>query len=524
MARIIGLDLGSYAVKTVTLETSFRGSAFTRFESAFIDDALSPGDGLAGALAQLKALNALTGDAIITAFPGLHLATHALAFPFVDHKKIESTVAFEIEGQLPYDIETAVYDFQIGAPNPLGATVLAGVAKREDLKELLATLATAGVDPKIVSHAGLVPQNLLANLPADISPEATSIGIVDLGHQRICVTIGSPGTGLQFARTFHGGGFALTAQLAEAFGISSKEATAWKESHGAVGPDVVGPDAERGAKAMAMALAPTVRELRTTVKAARAQQSAPVRLLLLCGGTANLRGIGDFLAMELGIPCQPMPLPKVPQVPAVGLDAAQAIALAQRGIARGNRAPRFNLRRGTFAFRGDFGFLRAKLPQIGGIAAALLLLLIGTGVARNAILTRRDLQIDNAICQLTKEVLGRCEKNAEIAMATLADQDSISGVKLPSQSAVLLLHKLTLAIPGAINATLQEAVIELDRISIRCEAGSSEVMDSMITALAKERCFKRITEGKVEKSKDGNGISFRLDIEVQCPPEETASR
>ena len=47
-------------------------------------------------------------------------------------------------------------------------------------------------------------------------------------------------------------------------------------------------------------------------------------------------------------------------------------------------------------------------------------------------------------------------------------------------------------------------------------------MEDLITALKQYRCFKEIKEGKVEKTKDGPKVSFRLDIQVECPDESPA--
>jgi general secretion pathway protein L len=62
-------------------------------------------------------------------------------------------------------------------------------------------------------------------------------------------------------------------------------------------------------------------------------------------------------------------------------------------------------------------------------------------------------------------------------------------------------------------------VIDLDRISLKCETETSKSLEELISALKTYKCFKEINEGRVEKSKDGTKVTSRLDIQVECPTE-----
>jgi general secretion pathway protein L len=42
-------------------------------------------------------------------------------------------------------------------------------------------------------------------------------------------------------------------------------------------------------------------------------------------------------------------------------------------------------------------------------------------------------------------------------------------------------------------------------------------MEDLIASLKQYQCFKEIKEGRVEKTKDGAKVNFRLDIQVECP-------
>ncbi len=445
--------------------------------------------------------------------------------PFNDPKKIEAALGFEVESQLPFDLSEAVWDYQVASTDEKGAQLLVGVVKKAELTALLASLKEAKVEPRIVTHPGLVYQNLLAALPGHQLPENPqgAVAIVDLGHERVCVAIGRPGQGIEHARTFNGGGAALTKALATEFKVSFAEAEKWKEEHGAVGDVATGTESERAAGAFLRGMQPLLRELRPTLKAYTAKTKRTVEKVFICGGASQLAGLDEQLTKDLGVMVQRLPLPDetkdaIPTGKTAA--AAQAFALALRGQATGAKAPRFNLRRGELAFKSDFDFMKEKIGQLVTFAFILLVLLITGGVVRNTVLERREKQVDQQLCDVTTRVLGKCEKDFTRALSLLEGKESPAAV-VPRRSAVNLLAELTARIPADLPVTIDQMIVDLDRISVRCEATSSKQMEDLIAALKTFKCFKEVKEGKIEKSKDGAKVGFRLDIQVACPNEGT---
>lgn len=522
MARILGLDLGSHSVKAALIETTLRG-----FTLKSLDEVVTPAGPdraarLAAALEGLSQRGPQSVDTVVVALPGVALATHAISLPFNDLKKVESALAFEVEGQLPFDLEAAAYDYQVTHSDEAGTQLMVGVAKKEELGALLEVLKGAKIEPRIVTHSAMVYQSLLAEAPA-VGLDDAALAIIDLGHERVSVAIGRPGGAVELARTFAGGGEALTRALAQEFQISLADAASWKETHGAVGTEVVGPDAERAAGAFLRALQPVMRELRPTIKSYTARARRPIGRVLLCGGTAKLRGLAAQLEHDLGIPAQLWaPPPETREVLAADrVEAAQAFALALRGNASGAKAPRFNLRRGEYAFKSDFDFMSERLGRLAAYASILFVLMVAGGIVKNAVLERREKQIDAMFCEATKRVLGKCEKDPTIALSLLKGQES-PAAGIPKRSAATLLAELSQRVPPELEVTMDQITIDLDRVSMRCQAKESKDMEDLITALKQYRCFREIKEGKVEKSKDGSKVSFRLEVQVECPDENPA--
>ncbi len=522
MARILGLDLGSHSVKGLLLDANTRNPVVKAYAEVRRAPEGDRQETLRAALRELLAKPELQHpDQVVVALPGQSLATHQLALPFSDPKRIESTIAFEVESQLPFDLSAAVYDYQIASQvKDKGSELIVGVVRREELSTLLGVLNEVGVDPRVVTHPGITYQNLLQQPELFAGIDAETVAIVDIGHERTTLAIGRPGQGVEFARTFAGGGQNLSRALATEFQTPLPEAHQWKETHGALASaaQAQGPDGERAAGAFVRGLQAVLRELRPSFKAYTARTRRQVGAVLLCGGTARMPGIAEQLSKDLGMPVHVLAQPQETSAAApatVQPEAMQAYALALRGQASGAKAPRFNLRRGEFAFKGDYDYIKDKMGLLASFAATLLLLLIATGVVRNSVLARREAQVDAVLCDVTQRILGACEKNYDLALNKLKGVESPAAA-LPKMSAVNLLAEMTQRVPADVPVTFDRIDIDLERITVRGETDSSKQIDTIAAALKGHRCFKEVKEGKVEKTQ-GNKVTFRLDIQVQCP-------
>ncbi len=523
MARILGLDLGSYSVKGVLLDTSLRGHATKAYAEVRRGEG-ERAETLRAAVQELFTQHPLQADQIIVALPGPSLTTHTFTLPFTDPKRIEAALPFEVESQLPFDLSEVVFDYQVvGQKAKESSELLVGVVRKEELGPLLELLTELKVDPRIITHPGVTYQNLFTQMPAMFEgfEDKAAVALVDIGHERTTVAIGRPGLGVEFARTFGGGGKDLSRALASEFQTPLVEAHHWKETYGAVASaaSAQGPDAERAAAAFVRGLQPVLRELRPTFKAFTARTRRQVGAVVLCGGTARLKGLAEQLEHDLHMPTRLLALPmeaasSLP--PAAQSAAIQAYSLALRGQASGARAPRFNLRRGEFAFKGDYDYVKDKVGLMASFAATLLLLLIASGVVRNSVLARREAQVDAVLCKTTERILGSCEKDYERALNLLRGVESPAAA-LPKGSAVNLLAEVTQRLPAEVPVKLERVQLDLDRIILQGETKSSKEIDTLTKAIKQHRCFREVSQGKVEKTRDGQNVTFRLDIQVACP-------
>src|SRR5690242_12378798 len=115
--RILGLDVGERTVKAVLATSAYRGYTVLATARAPVPP---PSGGEAPAPLrerQAEAVRALLADAhlafesAIVALPGPSVS-HVLSLPFSDPRRIEQTVGFEVESQIPFDLADVVWDWQ----------------------------------------------------------------------------------------------------------------------------------------------------------------------------------------------------------------------------------------------------------------------------------------------------------------------------------------------------------------------------------------------------------------------------
>ncbi|MFL5300046.1 MAG: pilus assembly protein PilM, partial [Anaeromyxobacteraceae bacterium] len=177
--RTLGLDVGTRSVKAVVVEGAYRGYTVLATARADVEQASGPEapplrERQAAAVKRLLAEAHLAFDSAVVALPGAP-ASQVITLPFVDPRRIDQTVGFEVESQIPFDLAEVVWDWQ-----PLGTRegkteLLVSVVRKEEMGGLLAALAGAGVDPRVAappapSYAPLFAAGAVAATPVRFVP------------------------------------------------------------------------------------------------------------------------------------------------------------------------------------------------------------------------------------------------------------------------------------------------------------------------------------------------------------------
>ncbi len=477
--RILGLDIGATSVKAVVVESAYRSwtvAAAARAPVAAHAEGAPPLlERQLQAVRMLLMENWLAFDTAMVALPGAS-SSHVVTLPFVDPRRIEQTIGFEVEGQIPFDLADVAWDWQPLQVRDGKTELMVSVVKKEELSGLLAGLADAGVDPRAVLPPGPVYAALFAPgvLAGEGGEESGAEVLLDMDAGRSSLCIVARGS-CEAARTFPVGS-ATAASLG--------------------------------------------REVRATLRAWRArseQAHRPVRRLILAGDTARLPGLAQVLAPEVEGTVEPLELAGLAaegiaaeEAPALAL----ALALALRGH-EGARAPRLNLRRGELAYTRDFQHLRGKVLRLGAWAALVLLLAALSSGAKVFALSRQEQLLDKALCDATQRLVGKCYDNDELAVAALKGKGT-AAASIPKNSAVDIFTELSVRSPRDVPLKYDRIEITRDKLHLQGVTDAAQNVDKIVSGLRASRCFGDARSGGARKRSLDGKFEFTIDSDLTC--------
>jgi Tfp pilus assembly PilM family ATPase len=330
--KFVGIDLGNRKVKIVVATAGLRGAQVMHVWEQEVerkDDVLDATIDTALRMIKERGLGHLpTGVAL----PGDAGSYRVLSFPFDDARQIAQAINFELDGQFPVPIEQLVTDhLTIKRGDGRGRALVVAV-KRAVIERVVARLQLANIDLRLVTTGALAVAQALASTPVPAAPAGSDPALqpvtlaVDFGHKSTeLVAVGS--TGPIAARSMRRGGRQLVRELQRTWKLDEQAAELALERDGSVDDPMV-----------RRALQPFLREIEATRQWLRAELNCLVVELRLCGGIAGLRGLGQWLAQELGLetgPVAPKESGALRQVQ--GRDWTHSIVALGAAIATGRR-------------------------------------------------------------------------------------------------------------------------------------------------------------------------------------------
>jgi len=511
MKNVLGLDLGSHTLKAVELRQTLRGLEPVQLRVHPRSDTEAP---LAESLQRFLRMHQISTEHVTCALPGDRVSSRQLEFPFRDRKKLGQAVPFEIEGQMPFHLEDVVVDWQIVGGERSHAVVAAIIAQRKDVSEMLATLAQAGCDPRILEAEGLALGNLSALFPL---PGRRLL--VDMGHRKTTFCLLIDGLGVA-ARSVPVGGLALTRALARRRGIGLAEAEQQKCEDGIFQAGWSG-----AAPEVVESLDRIAREIVRSLESFETHLGGPASSLLtevtLLGGAARLHRVDEYLAERTGLATQRLALPDSPESAALvaGGDPllfAPAIALALRSTARATT--HMNFRQDEFAYRADFRRFFGREMRPTAILAGIALLLLGTSSATSiALESRRALQLESQARRIYAEIFpGQPVPDRPVtalgeAVAAARARADFLGLYGGNLSALDLMGELSARVPPDLKVKFEEVNIDRQVIRVKVASENYEAADRLENELKKAPPFGGASvSGQIKKTKET--ITFSINI------------
>lgn len=301
-----GIDISDSSVKWLVLAPEHDGLRV----ASFGEMGLEAGIVVSGAVKSVEGLAAKLSE-VRRQLHGVRFAHTALpeeaAYVFEMHipegtsrREAKSLIEFEFEGRVPLSPQAAVFDFDIIQKHDDGEGEDIGVSV------FPLELAESYTNAFDASGMSLVSLELEARsiARAVIGRDESVTLLVDFGRARTGFAVVKRGIPI-FTSTVDAGGDTMARALKEAMGLSPEDAIVFRNAHGLV-PE--GGEKSKGLDALvgvASALSDEI--LRhyhywDTRRNERGERMTPVAKVVFVGGSANLRGLTDYIAGRVQAP------------------------------------------------------------------------------------------------------------------------------------------------------------------------------------------------------------------------------
>lgn len=480
MATYLGIDIGQTLVRAVLVRTSYRKLTIEGMGACELGGLADPAEAIRFAVGGLGA----RCDGVAVSLPGERLFLRKLELPAAALRQLTEVIPFEIEAQIPFELEHAVFDFR---PLPRGRDtdkigVFTAIARTEEVRERIELIKLAtNHEPELVLPGAFSLAALVPMLPELAS--AGQIAILDIGAVRTEVLLVQNGE-VSFARTLSVG--------------------------------------TQGLPASAPVLA---RELRQTLAAWRAAGGGLLDAMYISGGGALSPGADVFLAGELGVAVRMLPMPafeglspeQSAQLPRFAKALGLALSVSQRG-------KHLNLRQGPLKFERGYGFLRDRVPAL--VALGVVIALSGAfsmWAELRALGAEREV-LEKALYAVSKEILGEGTTEPERAK-TLLDQGpgGKDADPLPPVDAFDVLAQLADNIdPGALKHDLDEVDVQrgspqsVPRVTLHGVVPKVQDAEDLSTLLKQFPCFQEVKVVKTSQQIGGEGQKYHMEFELRC--------
>jgi type IV pilus assembly protein PilM len=215
---VVGLDIGSSAVKAVELKPAGKGYRVTAFAveplppDSIVDGAIIDGTAVADAIRRLFATNAFKSKEVAASLSGNAVIVKKINLPVMSEAELGESIFWEAEQYIPFDVQDVNLDYQIVDPGT-GETskgtmdVLLVAAKKEKIADYTGVIAQAGRTPVVVDVDAFALQNAY-EVNYGIEPGAVVV-LLNAGASAININIVSGDQSL-FTRDISIGGNAYT--------------------------------------------------------------------------------------------------------------------------------------------------------------------------------------------------------------------------------------------------------------------------------------------------------------------------
>jgi type IV pilus assembly protein PilM len=305
---VVGLDIGSSAVKAVEIKASGQGYKVTAFgieplpPNSIVDGALIDSAAVAEAIRRVFENKAFRAKSVAASLSGSAVIAKKMTLPVMTRAELSESIRWEARQYIPFDIQDVSLDYQIldsGAAGDAQGTmeVLLVAAKKEKIAGYTSVIAQAGCVPIVVDVDVFALQNAYE---VNYAPAAGAVVVLmNTGASAININI-LRGTQSLFTRDLSIGGNAYTDAVQKELNLSFEHAEQAKKQ-----VPVAGVTFEDLCPILHAMTENVLLEIQKTFDFFKATAlSDRVDRILLSGGASAVDGFSQALEKRFGAPVE----------------------------------------------------------------------------------------------------------------------------------------------------------------------------------------------------------------------------
>jgi type IV pilus assembly protein PilM len=305
---VVGLDIGSSAVKAVELKPSGKGYRVAAFATepvppeSVVDGAIMDRVAVTEAIRRVFLSKAFKTKDVAASLSGNAVIVKRISLPVMTATELADSIYWEAETYIPFDIQDVNLDYQVldnGSGPDAGGTmdVLLVAAKKEKIADYTGVITQAGRIPVVVDVDAFALQNAY-ELNYGFEPGAVIV-LLNAGASAININIVVNGQSM-FTRDVSLGGNAYTEAVQRELGLPFEGADLLKKGHpvdGATFEDVL-PVLHAMTENVLLEVQKTFDFFKATASTDR------IDCVMLSGGASRVEGFAAALHERFGTPVE----------------------------------------------------------------------------------------------------------------------------------------------------------------------------------------------------------------------------
>ncbi len=298
--RILGVDLGSSRVKAVEVENAFRRTEVLEY----YEEPIELGENATQALGRLMSRLPRKPDRVVTSLDTQQVTFRSMNLPTRDRKAILAAVHFELEDDLPFNLEDCITSYRILNQSKQSSLVHVELTLKKYVESHLELLSSAQVDPDLVTSRAWALKKI-CDRSIKTEDKQQPFLVIDIGSSHTCLYIQTSEEPVMI-KDLSWGGNDLTEALSRKYNVPTDQAEKAKIDSGFVLSKAFQAQATAEqiefSDILLEALSPFFTEIRKANLASKNATGQRIARIYLTGGGGLLPGLRQSLEDEFKLP------------------------------------------------------------------------------------------------------------------------------------------------------------------------------------------------------------------------------